>query len=253
MTAKIIMRQIKKEFQGIQVLNGVNLEVNEGESLAIIGTSGSGKSVTLKCLLGILEPDSGEVIIDGIDFLKSNRKDRETILMKFGVTFQGGALFDSLSVWENISFRLIRNSSYSINDLKGKVKDTLKLLGLQSSVMNLYPSQLSGGMQKRVAIARAIIEKPDFLVFDEPTSGLDPITGSAINELILDSVKRLGSTTITITHDMASVKKIADKVAMIHQGKIEWFGKKKDIFKSGNVVLKQFVNGNHRGPLTSPN
>lgn len=253
MTAKIIMRQIEKKFHGSQVLNGLDLEINEGESLAIIGTSGSGKSVTLKCLLGILEPDSGEVIIDGVDFLKSNRTDKEALLKRFGVTFQGGALFDSLSVLENISFRLIRNSYYSMNDIKYKVKQTLKLLGLQSSIMKLYPSQLSGGMQKRVAIARAIIEKPDFLVFDEPTSGLDPITGSAINELILDNVKRLGSTSITITHDMTSVKKIADKVAMIHLGKIEWFGNKKDVFKSRNVILEQFVNGNHKGPLTSQN
>ena len=253
MTGKIIIRQIKKHFQGNQVLNGVDLEIKEGESLAIIGTSGSGKSVTLKCLLGILEPDSGEVKIDGIDFLKSKRTVKESLLKRFGVTFQGGALFDSLSVWENISFRLIRDSSYSIGNIKDKVKDTLELLGLQSTIMNLYPSQLSGGMQKRVAIARAIIEKPDFLVFDEPTSGLDPITGSAINELILDNVKRLGSTSITITHDMASVKKIADKVAMIHLGKIEWFGNKKDVFKSGNVILDQFVNGNHKGPLTSQN
>ena len=237
----ISFQGVQKRFEDNYVLSGINLNVNKGESLAIIGSSGCGKSVLVKCMLGILNPDNGQIFIDNINFHNSSRYERENILRRFGVTFQGSALFDSLMIWQNISFKLAQSNSFSKNIIKEKVSDTLKLLELDDSIMYKYPSQISGGMQKRVAIARAIIDQPEFLIFDEPTAGLDPITGSSINELILDNVKRLGSTTITITHDITSMNVIADTVVMLNNGRIEWSGKKKNIVKSNNSFIQKFI------------
>ena len=234
--------KINKSFYGKIVLKEINLKVLKGESLVIIGQSGSGKSVLLKCLLGVLKPSFGEVLIKNKSFFKQNRHQKEVLLKKFGVAFQGNALFDSLKVWENIAFKLSQIQSLPLKNLKEKVDFSLKLVGLSNSIMYLYPSQISGGMQKRVAIARAIIDEPEILIFDEPTSGLDPVTGSKINNLIIDNVKRLGCTSITITHDMQSVKKIADNVAMINEGKIIWSGKKSEMGFSKNQILQEFIN-----------
>ena len=241
---KILIEFIKinKSFSGKVVLNEINLKVLKGESLVIIGQSGSGKSVLLKCLLGVLKPSFGKILIKNKDFFIQSRHQKEALLENFGVAFQGNALFDSLKIWENIAFKLSQTQSLLFKNLKEKVEYSLKLVGLSNSIMNLYPSQISGGMQKRVAIARAIIDEPEILIFDEPTSGLDPVTGSKINNLIIDNVKRLGCTSITITHDMQSVNKIADNVAMINEGKIIWKGKKSEMMLSKNQKLQEFIN-----------
>ena len=234
--------EIKKSFSGNVILNEINLKVLKGESLVIIGQSGSGKSVLLKCLLGVLRPNFGKIIIKDKNFFIQSRHQKEALLKDFGVAFQGNALFDSLKIWENIAFKLSQTQSLPFKNLKERVEFSLKLVGLSNSIMNLYPSQISGGMQKRVAIARAIIDEPEILIFDEPTSGLDPVTGSKINNLIIDNVKRLGCTSITITHDMQSVNKIADNVAMIDDGKIIWNGKKSEMGVSNNQKLQEFIN-----------
>ena len=242
MSPSIELVNIDKSFNHKSVLKSVNLKIFKGKSLVIIGRSGSGKSVLLKCLLGILKPNKGKVYIENNDFLNLDIYNKEKLLKKFGVTFQGNALFDSLRIWENISFKINQHEDYSTQKLKEKVELTIKLVGLNDSIFYLYPSQISGGMQKRVAIARAIIDEPEFLIFDEPTAGLDPVTGSKINNLIIDNVKRLGSTSITITHDMDSVKKIADNVAMINNGEIIWHGDKESLSVSNNKLLNQFIN-----------
>ncbi len=242
MSPSIELVNIDKSFNHKSVLKSVNLKVFKGKSLVIIGRSGSGKSVLLKCLLGILKPNKGKVYIENNDFFNLDIYNKERLLKKFGVTFQGNALFDSLRIWENISFKINQHEDYSTQKLKEKVELTIKLVGLNDSIFYLYPSQISGGMQKRVAIARAIIDEPEFLIFDEPTAGLDPVTGSKINNLIIDNVKRLGSTSITITHDMDSVKKIADNVAMIDNGEIIWHGDKESLSVSNNKLLNQFIN-----------
>jgi len=242
MSPSIELVNIDKSFNHKSVLKSVNLKIFKGKSLVIIGRSGSGKSVLLKCLLGILKPNKGKVYIENNDFFNLDIYNKEKLLKKFGVTFQGNALFDSLRIWENISFKINQHEDYSTQKLKEKVELTIKLVGLNDSIFYLYPSQISGGMQKRVAIARAIIDEPEFLIFDEPTAGLDPVTGSKINNLIIDNVKRLGSTSITITHDMDSVKKIADNVAMIDNGEIIWHGDKESLSVSNNKLLNQFIN-----------
>ena len=242
MSPSIELVNIDKSFNHKSVLKSVNLKIFKGKSLVIIGRSGSGKSVLLKCLLGILKPNKGKVYIENNDFFNLDIYNKEKLLKKFGVTFQGNALFDSLRIWENISFKINQHENYSTQELKEKVELTIKLVGLNDSIFYLYPSQISGGMQKRVAIARAIIDEPEFLIFDEPTAGLDPVTGSKINNLIIDNVKRLGSTSITITHDMDSVKKIADNVAMINNGEIIWHGDKESLSVSNNTLLNQFIN-----------
>ncbi len=242
MSPSIELVNIYKSFNHKSVLKSVNLKIFKGKSLVIIGRSGSGKSVLLKCLLGILKPNKGKVYIENNDFFNLDIYNKEKLLKKFGVTFQGNALFDSLRIWENISFKINQHEDYSTQKLKEKVELTIKLVGLNDSIFYLYPSQISGGMQKRVAIARAIIDEPEFLIFDEPTAGLDPVTGSKINNLIIDNVKRLGSTSITITHDMDSVKKIADNVAMINNGEIIWHGDKESLSVSNNKLLNQFIN-----------
>ena len=196
----------------------------------------------MKCVLGILKPSQGKILIKNKNLFSIKRDEQDEILKNIGVTFQGNALFDSMRIWENISFKLSQNSFYGFSQLKEKVEFSLNQVGLSNSIMYQYPSQLSGGMQKRVAIARAIIDEPEILIFDEPTSGLDPVTGNKINSLIIDNVKRLGSTSITITHDLSSLNKIANKVAMINEGKIIWYGEKQDLKKSKNKTLNEFIN-----------
>ena len=238
----IEFKNINKSFEGKTILNDINLEVFKGKSLVLIGQSGSGKSVLLKCLLGIIQPNKGQVIINNKSFFDQDLNLKEKILRRFGVAFQGNALFDSLKIWENISFKLIQTQSPTNKEIKDKVEHSINLVGLSNSIMNQYPSQISGGMQKRVAIARAIIDEPEILIFDEPTAGLDPVTGGKINDLIIDNVKRLGCTSLTITHDMDSVRKIADDVAMISNGKIIWNGEKSELAKSNNQELNEFIN-----------
>ena len=242
MKSIIEILNLSKNFDNKNILKNINLKITKGESLVIIGKSGSGKSLLMKCVLGILKPSQGEILIKNKNFFSVKRDEQDLILKSIGVTFQGNALFDSMMIWENISFKLSQNNFFKFSQLKEKVEFSLNQVGLSNSIMYQFPSQLSGGMQKRVAIARAIIDEPEILIFDEPTSGLDPVTGNKINSLIIDNVKRLGSTSITITRDLSSINKIANKVAMIDEGKIIWHGEKQDLQKSKNKTLNEFIN-----------
>ena len=248
---KIEMRGVTKTFGTKSVLKGIDLTVSPEESLVIIGTSGCGKSVTLKCLLGLISPDSGSIRIDGQEMLGAGRESLEQMRQRFGMTFQFGALFDSLPIWENVTFRLRQHSKMSKIEAREIATETIVQLGLAPTVIDQYPAELSGGMQKRVALARAIADKPEILLFDEPTSGLDPITGGVIDRLIVDAVKRLGATALTISHDMASVRRIADKVAMVHNGVILWSGPVAEMDNTGIPEVDQFVHGHAEGPLTT--
>ena len=247
---KIEMQNVAKAFGDNQVLRDVSLSVAAEESLAIIGTSGCGKSVTLKCLLGLLRADSGSIRVEGQELIHATRADFESVRRRFGMTFQFGALFDSLPIWENVTFRLRQRQRLSKTESRAIAAETITHLGLAAHVIDQYPAELSGGMQKRVALARAIADKPEVLLFDEPTSGLDPITGGVIDRLIIDSVRRLGATAITISHDMASVRRIADKVAMVHNGTIIWCGPASEMDDTGIAEVDQFVHGHADGPLT---
>lgn len=247
---KIELKDVKKSFGPKKVLDGVNLAVPRDSSMVIIGGSGTGKSVTLKCVLGLIRPDSGEILIDGQDAGKAGARERDALMKKFGMLFQGGALFDSLPVWENVAFGLIHGKKMAKADAQAIAIETLESVGLGSHVASLFPAELSGGMQKRVSLARAIATRPEIIFFDEPTTGLDPIMADVINDLIVTCVKKLGATALTITHDMASVRKIADYVAMIHQGKIIWTGPIKDLDNSGNPYVDQFIHGRAKGPIT---
>ena len=248
---KIKMRNVVKSFGSKHVLKGIDLAVNAEESLALIGTSGCGKSITLKCLLGLITADGGSIKVDGTEILGTDRKTLEGMRRRFGMTFQFGALFDSLPIWENVTFRLRQQQKMNRADARDLAVDTITQLGLSPQVIDQYPAELSGGMQKRVALARAIADKPEILLFDEPTSGLDPITGGVIDRLIIDAVKRLGATAMTISHDMASVRRIADKVAMIHNGVIIWCGSVEKMDDTGVPEVDQFVHGRAEGPLTT--
>ena len=247
--AKIELRNVCKRFGKKVVLDGINLTVPKGESLVVIGGSGTGKSVMIKCVLGIIRPDSGEIFVDGKNVLKMDTGEREKVLRKFGMLFQGAALFDSLPVWENVAFGLIQGRKMKRKQAKDIAIEKLAKVGLAAEVGELYPAELSGGMQKRVGLARAIATEPEIIFFDEPTTGLDPIMADVINDLIVDSVKDLGATTLSITHDMASVRKIADKVAMIHKGKIIWAGSRAEVDDSGNEYVDQFIHGRAEGPI----
>ena len=248
---KIEMRDVVKSFGSKHVLKGIDLAVNAEESLALIGTSGCGKSITLKCLLGLITADGGSIKVDGTEILGTDRRTLEGMRRRFGMTFQFGALFDSLPIWENVTFRLRQQQKMNRADARDLAVDTITQLGLSPQVIDQYPAELSGGMQKRVALARAIADKPEILLFDEPTSGLDPITGGVIDRLIIDAVKRLGATAMTISHDMASVRRIADKVAMIHNGVIIWCGSVEKMDDTGVPEVDQFVHGRAEGPLTT--
>lgn len=246
---KIALKGVHKRFGPKVVLDGVDLEVAEGESLVVIGGSGTGKSVMIKCVLGLLEADSGSILIDGTEARGAHRDTRDQLMRKMGMLFQGGALFDSLPVWENIAFGLIEAQGMSRKDARPLALENLAKVGLAEQVADLFPSELSGGMQKRVSLARAIATSPEILFFDEPTTGLDPIMADVINRLIVERVKDLGATALTITHDMGSVRKIADRVALIHQGKILWQGPVAEIDTTDNPYVQQFVHGREEGPI----
>ena len=237
----INVSDLSKSFNNNIVLKNINFQLLEGESLAIIGASGSGKSVLLKNIIGILEPDKGSIVINDTEMVNLPRNLKEKLLLDLGITFQHGALFDSLKNWENIIFKTVNKEK--INNKQGKqlAFSIIKQLGLQPEILDLYPSEISGGMQKRVAIARAICGNPKILLFDEPTSGLDPVTGSLIDELIKTAVKTVGGSAITITHDMASVCRIADKVILIDKQTISWTGTPREMFNSANKKIQEFI------------
>ncbi len=245
----IELYNVKKSFGPKHVLNGVTLSVPRGHSLVVIGGSGTGKSVMLKCILGLLHPDSGSIRIAGEEVVGLKGKARDDYLARFGMLFQGAALFDSLSVWENVAFGLIQGRHMARAKARDIAIDKLGQVGLGPEVGNLFPAELSGGMQKRVGLARAIAADPEIIFFDEPTTGLDPIMADVINNLIVDCVKRLGATTVSITHDMASARKIADDIAMIFKGEIIWQGAAKTIDHGGNPYVDQFIHGSAEGPI----
>jgi phospholipid/cholesterol/gamma-HCH transport system ATP-binding protein len=251
MTAKIEITGLHKRFGKKVVLDGVDLSIAKGESMVVIGGSGTGKSVLIKCILGILTPDSGSIKIDGKEVTTLNSRDRMEVMRKFGMLFQGGALFDSFPVWENIAFALLQNKQISRAQAKDLAVEKLKSVGLAADVAMLYPVELSGGMQKRVALARAIAANPEIIFFDEPTTGLDPIMADVINQLIVQCSKDLGATTLTITHDMASVRRIAHRVGMLYEGKLIWQGEAREIDRSHNDFVDQFVHGRAEGPITA--
>ncbi len=243
------LRNVTKSFGANYVLRGVDIDVARGCSLVVLGGSGSGKSVMLKNALGLMTPDSGEVLFDGRDVTHAEGRERESMRARVGMLFQSGALFDSLTVWENVAFRLIHSERIRRVEARERAIETLRKVHLGASVADLRPAEISGGMQKRVALARAIITGPDLIFFDEPTTGLDPITADAINDLIIEQVKALGAAAISITHDMASARKIADEIAMLYEGRIIWRGPACEIDRSGNDLVDQFVNGRAHGPI----
>ncbi len=246
---KIKITNLHKAFGRKVVLDGVDLEIKKGESLVVIGGSGTGKSVLIKCIQGILTPDSGSILIDDEEVVGVSEKEKEKLHAKMGMLFQGGALFDSLSVWENVAFGLLENKKMDKKNAKMEAIRVLRQVGLAPDVADLAPSELSGGMQKRVGLARAIATRPEIIFFDEPTTGLDPIMSDVINGLIIESVKGLGATALTITHDMASARKIADRIAMLYKGKIIWQGTVKELDKTNNEYVRQFINGSSEGPI----
>ena len=243
----IMVQNLHKRFTENTVLRGVNMQIEKGESMVIIGGSGTGKSVLLKCILGVEKPDNGKIFINGQD---TTKLDRNIFLSSFGMLFQNAALFDSLTVWKNVAFRLLQGSNkMSEKQAKDIAVEKLRRVGLSPDVAEKYPAELSGGMQKRVGLARAIAANPGIIFFDEPTTGLDPIMSGVINELIREIVVEMGATAMTITHDMSSVRAIADKVIMLHDGLVQWSGVIGDLEKSQNPYLNQFLNGNAEGPI----
>jgi len=244
---RIVIRGLRKSFGRKKVLDGIDVEVGVGQSLVVIGGSGSGKSVLLKCILGLIEPDSGSIRIDGEETVGLSRADRARVMRKFGMLFQGGALFDSLKVWENVAFGPIQSDHIPEAEAKEIALAKLGAVGLTPDVGELRPAELSGGMQKRVALARAIAREPEIIFFDEPTTGLDPIMSDVINELIVQCVKQLGASTISITHDMASARKIGDRIAMLYEGRLIWQGPVADIDHSGDAHVDQFIHGRAEG------
>jgi phospholipid/cholesterol/gamma-HCH transport system ATP-binding protein len=246
---KIRLRGLSKAFGPKQVLDGVDLDIRAGHGMVILGGSGSGKSVTIKCILGLIEPDAGSIEIDGQNILKLPRREREALNDRIGMLFQNGALFDSLPVWENVCFKLLAQKRITRARARDKAAEVLAQVGLAASVGDLSPSELSGGMQKRVALARAIAAEPEIIFFDEPTTGLDPIMGAVIDGLIVDVVQRLGATAVSITHDMASARRIGDDAAMIHKGRIVWTGEAAKLGQTGNAMVDQFARGEREGPI----
>ncbi|MDG1118894.1 MAG: ATP-binding cassette domain-containing protein [Flavimaricola sp.] len=243
----ITLTGVKKSFGSNHVLRGVDLHVGKGQSMVVIGGSGTGKSVLIKCILGLVKPDAGIITVDETDV---TRLPREAFLARFGMLFQGGALFDSLPVWQNVAFRLLRGSlARPWPEARSIAIEKLGRVGLQPDVADRLPAELSGGMQKRVGLARAICAEPEIIFFDEPTTGLDPIMAGVINDLIREIVTEMGATAITITHDMTSVRAIADQVAMIHAGKIRWTGPIKEMDTSPDPYVDQFIHGRAEGPI----
>ncbi|MES2916057.1 MAG: ATP-binding cassette domain-containing protein [Pseudomonadota bacterium] len=245
----IELRDVHKRFGENRVLQGANLSIASGTSMVIIGGSGTGKSVLLKCILGLVRPDSGTITLEGQDVTKA---DRDAFLARFGMLFQGGALFDSLKVWENVAFRLVRGTkALSKPQAREIAVEKLRRVGLKPEVADLFPAELSGGMQKRVGLARAIAAEPEIIFFDEPTTGLDPIMAGVINELIREIVTEMGATAMTITHDMSSVRAIADTVAMLHGGVIRWTGPVGEMDATPDAYVQQFIHGRADGPIES--
>jgi phospholipid/cholesterol/gamma-HCH transport system ATP-binding protein len=243
----IQLENVHKSFGDNAVLRGVDLTVARGQSMVIIGGSGTGKSVALKCILGLIAPDVGNIMVDG---MRVDQGDRDAMLARFGMLFQGGALFDSLSVWQNVAFRLLRGSlKVPAAQAREIAIEKLRRVGLKPDVADRLPAELSGGMQKRVGLARAIAANPEIIFFDEPTAGLDPIMSGVINDLIREIVTEMGATAMTITHDMTSVRAIADTVAMLHDGVIQWSGPVKQMDNSGDLYLDQFIHGRANGPI----
>ena len=246
---KISVRGLRKSFGRKQVLDGLDIDCASGESLVVIGGSGTGKSVLVKCILGLLNPEAGSIRIDGVETVGLLRGAREQLMQKFGMLFQGSALFDSLSVWENVAFGLVRGRGMDRPAAREIALVKLASVGLGPEVSLLRTAELSGGMQKRVALARAIAADPEIVFFDEPTTGLDPIMADVINDLIVKCVREVGTTAVSITHDMVSARKIADRIAMLYQGRIVWHGPTADIDHSGNLFVDQFINGRADGPI----
>jgi phospholipid/cholesterol/gamma-HCH transport system ATP-binding protein len=248
-TPKVELKGVKKRFGNKVVLDGIDLVIRPGESLVVIGGSGSGKSVMIKCVLGILWPDAGQILVDGEEVTHLRGRRHDAVLRKFGMLFQGSALFDSLPVWENVAFGLIQGRGIGRARAREMAVESLAKVGLGSEVATLWPAELSGGMQKRVGLARAIAADPQIIFFDEPTTGLDPIMADVINDLIVSTVKNLGVTTLSITHDMASARKISNRIAMLYKGKIIWEGPAAEIDTSGNPYVEQFIHGSAEGPI----
>jgi phospholipid/cholesterol/gamma-HCH transport system ATP-binding protein len=246
---KIRIRGLKKAFAGKMVLDGVDLDVMPATSMVVIGGSGSGKSVLLKCVLGLIQPDAGLIEIDGQDLGRLDDRARDAKRAEIGMLFQNAALFDSLRVWENVTFALLAKHNVSRSQARAQAGTILNQVGLDATVGDQFPAELSGGMQKRVGLARAIAANPQILFFDEPTTGLDPIMGAVIDGLIVDCVKRLGSTAVAITHDMASARRIGDRAAMLHKGRIVWQGAADSLLTSGNPLVDQFTHGRRDGPI----
>jgi phospholipid/cholesterol/gamma-HCH transport system ATP-binding protein len=248
-TPKVELRGVKKRFGSKVVLDGIDLKIGRGESLVIIGGSGTGKSVMIKCVLGILRPEEGEIFVDGEEVTRLKGRARDEYLRKFSMLFQGAALFDSLAVWENVAFGLIQGRGMNRKQARDIAVEKLAKVGLGADVAMLSPAELSGGMQKRVGLARAIASDPEIIFFDEPTTGLDPIMADVINDLIVSSVEGMGVTTLSITHDMASARKISNRIAMLYKGKIIWDGPTEKIDASGNEYVDQFIHGRATGPI----
>jgi len=246
---KIEITGLDKAFGRNRVLNGLSLSVGRQESLVVIGGSGTGKSVLLKCILGLLRPDAGSIKVDGQEATRLNAREQEELSAKFGMLFQGAALFDSLPIWENVAFGLLAKKDVSRRGARDVAISNLAKVGLREEVAFQYPAELSGGMKKRVGLARAIATKPEILFFDEPTTGLDPIMSGVINNLIVEQVRDLGATAVTITHDMASARTIADRIAMLYEGHIIWSGRVDEIDSSGNPYVEQFIHGRAEGPI----
>ena len=246
---KISLHGVTKTFGPKKVLQGIELDVAAGESMVVIGGSGTGKSVLLKCILGLLRPENGSIKVDGEETSDLSDRDRARVMRKFGMLFQGGALFDSLRVWENVAFGPIQSDGMAAGKAREIAIAKLGAVGLGPEIGDLFPSELSGGMQKRVALARAIAREPEIIFFDEPTTGLDPIMADVINDLIVKCVSDLGATAISITHDMASARKIGHRIAMLHEGRLIWQGPVGDIDRSGNAYVDQFIHGRAEGPI----
>ena len=246
---KISVRGVRKSFGRKRVLDGVDIDCGGGESLVVIGGSGTGKSVLVKCILGLLRPEEGSICIDGTETVRLQSAARERLLQRFGMLFQGSALFDSLTVWENVAFGLIQGRGMDRSAAREIALAKLASVGLGPEVSLLRTAELSGGMQKRVALARAIAAEPEIVFFDEPTTGLDPIMADVINDLIVKCVREVGTTAVSITHDMVSARKIADRIAMLHEGRIVWHGPTGEIDHSGNPYVDQFINGRAHGPI----
>jgi len=247
---KLALQGVVKRFEEKLVLDGLDLEVEKGRSLVVIGGSGQGKSVAIKVAIGLMRPDAGKVLVDGEDVTNLKGRAAQAHAARFGMLFQSAALFDSLPVWENVAFRLLNADRRPRGEAKDRALEALARVRLPPEAADLFPVELSGGMQKRVGLARAVVANPEIIFFDEPTTGLDPITADVINDLIVEQVRRLGCTAVSITHDMASARKIGDEIAMLHGGRIVWRGPASEIERSGHAYVEQFIHGRAKGPIT---